>query len=219
MKVYVVAAPPNIRGIHETWSECEEAIRGVADAVYQSVDSREKAEAILAGGIELPPGAYAFTDGNADGGVGVVMVVQDADRRSSEKEISTSVAQVFDGAAIPGLESSAAVSNALGRLHNILAELAGLFCALHQVPSATSLTVVYDYEGVGAWMEGRWKAKDGVVTAVIEACKTLIAERQLDVSYRHQRGHQSTWAGRDDFAHFNGRADLRATEGGKTTGV
>lgn len=215
MKVYVVAAPPSIRGIYESWPECKEAIRGVADAVYQSVDSREKAEAILAGGIELPPGTYAFTDGNADGGVGVVMVDQGSDAIRSEKEISTSVMQVFAGADVSGLESPAAVSAALARMHNILAELAGLYQALRIAVPSSSLTVVHDYAGVGLWMEGAWKRKDPVVNAVIEACKTLVAERDLDVSYRHQRGHQSTHAGRDDFAFYNGRADELATKGGR----
>lgn len=34
----------------------------------------------------------------------------------------------------------------------------------------------------------------------------------LIVAYRHQRGHQSTCAGRDDFAYWNGRADKAATQ-------
>lgn len=73
---------------------------------------------------------------------------------------------------------------------------------------------MHDFEGIGAWMEGRWKKKDVVVASVIEACHREVEERSLEVSYRHQRGHQSTWAGRDDFAHYNGRADKLATQGG-----
>ena len=71
---------------------------------------------------------------------------------------------------------------------------------------------MHDYEGLGAWMEGRWRAKDPLVAEVIAACKVLVAGRRLTVRFRHQRGHQSSWAGRDDFAHFNAKADALATE-------
>jgi hypothetical protein len=32
------------------------------------------------------------------------------------------------------------------------------------------------------------------------------------VRFRHQRGHESTFAGRNDFARYNARADKLATE-------
>ena len=50
-------------------------VSGVAGARYQGVSSREVAEAMLRGdGLRLEPGAYAFVDGNAMGGIGVVLV-------------------------------------------------------------------------------------------------------------------------------------------------
>jgi hypothetical protein len=61
-------------------------------------------------------------------------------------------------------------------------------------------------------MTGRWKTKDPLVTEVVAACKTLASARRLTLAFRHQRGHQSSWAGRDDFAHFNAQADALATE-------
>ena len=73
-------------------------------------------------------------------------------------------------------------------------------------------SVVHDYEGVGAWMTGRWKTKDVLVAEIVAACTALAASRRLTLAFRHQRGHQSSWAGRDDFAHFNARADALATE-------
>jgi hypothetical protein len=73
MKVYIVSEPHSTRGIYDTWSECQGAVSGVPGARYQSVATREKAEAMLEGrGVVLPPGMYAFTDGNAKGGVGIV---------------------------------------------------------------------------------------------------------------------------------------------------
>jgi hypothetical protein len=58
---------------------------------------------------------------------------------------------------------------------------------------------------------GRWKPQDKTVTSVVAACKARVKDRRLKVSYRHQRGHQSSWTGRDDYAMWNGRADALAT--------
>jgi len=213
MKVYVVTAPEAIRGIHRSWEECRAAVAGVPGAQYQSVDTVEKAEAMLdGGGVVLPIGKFAFTDGNAAGGVGVVLG-EVGEAGTTVMEVSTSVAEVFGDFKVTGLPSEAHVLAALGRLHNILAEMAGLYEALQRMPSQSSVTVVHDYEGVSAWIERRWKTKDPVVAAVVEACEWLIRKRGLDVAFRHQRGHQSTWVGRDDYAHWNGRADELATRG------
>ena len=215
-KLYVVTAPPEIRGIYATWRECEAKVKGVRGARFQAVATREHADAMLRGeGTALTPGLWAFVDGNHLGGVGVVIVrkVDDEDESVIEQGGFT-VAEVLAGAGISLLSSRKAIDDALGRLRNILAELAALYLALTLVPENATVTVVHDYEGVGAWMAGRWKAKDAVVAAVIAACRALIERRRLRVGFRHQRGHQASWAGRDDFAHYNAKADALATEAG-----
>jgi hypothetical protein len=213
-KVYVVTAPARIRGIYATWPETAAAVKGVSGARYQAVASRELAEAMLRGeGAELAPGRYGFVDGNHLGGVGVVIAERSARGETVvREEIGMTVVQVFLGAGVPSLGSVAAIRHALARLRNVLAELGGLHLLLRLVPEGASLTIVHDYEGVGAWMEGRWKTKDPLVAEIVEACRALVHERRLTVAFRHQRGHQSTWAGQDDFAHFNARADALATE-------
>jgi len=65
---------------------------------------------------------------------------------------------------------------------------------------------------VGAWLEGRWRTKDPLGADVVATCRDLIGRRRLAVRFRRQRGHSAAWAGRDDFAHFNARADALATE-------
>jgi ribonuclease H-related protein len=213
MRVYVVTAPESVRGIYDTWDACRAAVSGVRGARYQAVSSRESAEAMLRGdGVTLGPGRYAFVDGNHEGGVGVVLIEHESAGTRVVAEISTTVDAVFRDAGVPGLGSMEAIREALGRLRNVLAELAALYQALREAPAGRAITIVHDYEGVGAWLEGRWKAKDPMVAAVVAACRCVIAERRLAVSFQRQRGHQSTWAGRDDFARYNTRADRLATE-------
>jgi ribonuclease HI len=216
-KVYVVSEPPEVRGIYDSWPECEAKVKGVRGARFQAVASRAQAEAMLRGeGTALTPGLWAFVDGNHLGGVGVVIVQKSRDEDESIVEQGGfTVVEVLIGAGVPGLASKKAISDALGRLRNILAELAALYLALTLAPEGASITIVHDYEGVGAWMEGRWKTKDATVAAVVAACRAVIDRRRLSVAYRHQRGHQAAWAGRDDFAHYNAKADALAGEAGE----
>jgi len=212
-KVYVVTAPERIRGVYETWPACEAVVKGVPGARYQAVASRAQAEAMLRGeGTALTPGLYAFVDGNHLGGVGVVLVDASGEAPEVVEEIGMTVTQVFAGGGVPPLATPGAIATALARLRNVLAELAALYLALRLVPEGGAVTVVHDYEGVGAWMTGRWKTKDPLVAEVVAACKAVASSRRLTLAFQHQRGHQSTWAGRDDLAHFNARADALASD-------
>jgi hypothetical protein len=209
-KVYVVTAPPSIRGIYDTWTACDAAVAGVSGARYQSVTSRSEAEAILRGeSVALPLGVYAFTDGNQLGGVGIVFVKQ---RHGSPvvKEVSTSVTKVLSRSGIAGLDSPAAILDALHRLHNVLAELAGLYCVVESIAPGTSFTLVHDYNGIAEWMQGRWRMKDAVVRDIIAACQRLVAARALNIAFHHQRGHQAI--SHNEFARYNARADALAAD-------
>lgn len=218
---YVVTEP--ICGVYETWAGCQAALNGLPGARrLMEVTSLEEGEAILHGGVLLEPGLYAFTDGNARGGVGVV-VVRTSEGENAEPRViwekSTSVAQVFRDARIPSLDADA-VDVALDRLVNILAEMAALYVALSHIVglaearAGSSLTIVHDYLGVAAWMQDRWReAKDPELRKVVSACLELAGRRSLELRFRHQPGHRSEWAGRHHFVRFNVRADELATRG------
>src|ERR687892_304935 len=47
MPLYVVTKPESIKGIYETWAECKSKVDGVAGAVYQKVEDRDEAVALL----------------------------------------------------------------------------------------------------------------------------------------------------------------------------
>lgn len=214
-KLYVVTAPASVRGVYESWPACQAAVTGRPGARFQAVSSRAEAEALLLGeGIRLGPGRYAFVDGNAMGGIGVVLVEVADGAPPAVRELATTVHEVFGKAGVAGLETRARITAAADRLHNILAELGGLVAAVEAASPDAALTVVHDYEGVGAWLEGRWKARDPLVAAIVAACRDRVAARGLTLTFRHQRGHQSTFAGPNEFAAFNALADRLATRAG-----
>jgi len=214
LKLYVVTAPEAIRGIYETWDACRAAVSGVRGARYQAVSSRAQAEALLSGeGLRLVPGRYAFVDGNAMGGVGVVLVERDETKTRVVEEIGTTVYAVFGPARLPGLDARPKITQAVDRLRNVLAELGALYLAVSRAAPG-ALTVVHDYQGVGAWMEGRWQTKDPLVAEIVVGCRDVARARGLTLAFRHQKGHESTFAGPNDWAAFNARADRLATDAG-----
>lgn len=207
--VYVVTAPEQIRGIYEAWPTCQAAVSGVAGATFQKVSSRDEAEALLSGeGVVLPPGVYAFVDGNHLGGIGIVFVKRSPDGRTITREISTSVQAVL----APHLDSHTS-SEALSRLRNVLAELAACYHALTVLHSGTTVTIVHDYLGIARWIDGTWQVKaDRLLVDLRDACRELIKVKDLTVRFLHQPGHRSSWAGLHEYAQFNVRADTLATQ-------
>ncbi len=211
-KVYVVTAPESIRGIYEDWPSCQGAVHGVAGARFQAVSSRTEAEAMLTGGgVTLEPGEYVFIDGNGDGGVGIVMVAQERSGQFTE-EVSTTVQAVFERSPLPGLEERGQVSRALGALRNVLAELAACYQALLLLPPSTGVTLVYDYQGIEAWLTGAWATRDPHVTTIVQKCRMLINTKQLRIGFRHQPGHRSSYAATHELASYNARADQLARD-------
>ena len=61
-------------------------------------------------------------------------------------------------------------------------------------------------------MEGRWQTKDPIVAEVVTACRDLARRRGLHLTFRHQKAHQSSFAGPNDWADYNARADRLATD-------
>lgn len=211
-RCYVVTAPAAIRGLHADWESCRAAVRGVSGARYQAAASRAEAEALLAGqAVTLEPGLFAFVDGNHFGGAGLVLVRVAASGAHETREVSRHVAAILAAA---GLELDAAAE--LERIRQVLAELAALIMALFEAPEGETLTVIHDYEGVGAWMTRRWRTKDPTVRMLIERARALGQERGLTLRFERQAAHQPAMAGRrNDRIAYNARADELARLAGR----
>jgi hypothetical protein len=86
--------------------------------------------------------------------------------------------------------------------------------AIARAPANSAITIVHDYEGVGSWMTGEWKANERVVRAIVDGCKQIVEDKRLDLSFQWQKGRTSSWPGRHDLARFDARALALATAGG-----
>lgn len=85
-----------INDIFETFEGCRKAYTGSKGNRWMWVADRDEGGAILNGrGVILPAGSYAFTDGNGEGGVGVVLLDMDESGMSqNESEFSSHVLEV-----------------------------------------------------------------------------------------------------------------------------
>lgn len=201
--MYVVLHPASARGIYRSWHECQGAVHGLRGAVYRKVRSLEEAEAILAGGRTLPPGTYAFVDGNHHGGVGVALVSRCHDGSTSCVEFSAHVLDVE-----PGLAPM------LPELRNILAELAAVVAAVRLVPPGTNLTVVHDWVGTGHLVLGTWKPRSAAMARAVAAVRETVRGSGVHVRFLHVNGHQAA-LGVDEYAAYNGVAHRLASMGAR----
>ncbi len=218
MAVYVVFEPSSIRGIYDTWPECEAQVKGCAGAKFQKVATREQAESMLAGEKKiLQPGLYAVLDGNHLGGIGVVLVNQVDTAVQTRQELFTTLAVLFPDGIPAGDGTTFSAAEALACIRNVAAELGAAAFALRHIPYGQAVTVVHDYEGVGAWLCGRWRAKDPFVKALLREIRRIICLSNLTVTFRHQRGHQIDRMGLDPLVQANRQADELAARASRAS--
>lgn len=149
MKFYAVKNGRN-PGVYTSWEECRGQVNGFSGAVYKSFASREEAERFMRGEPEKAtcigvPAAYVDGSYNIKTGefsFGAVLLDGEEMQTYSEK---------FSDAGL------AAMRNVAGELKG--AEFVMRYCVEHGIKN---IDIYYDYEGIAAWAQGRWKTnKDG----------------------------------------------------------
>lgn len=130
-------------------------------------------------------GTWVFTDGSSLGTYGAVIVNPDG----STKKLS----------------GKAPVTST----RNVGAELNGAILGLSNVEPDTSVVIVFDYMGVGAWLTWNWKIKDPEVDRKIDQLRLIIKTKRLTMHYIHHRGHQTDGSA---FSKWNGVADRLASD-------
>lgn len=171
-KVYAVKKG-RTPGIYMTWDDCKAQVDGFPGAEYKSFADPADAAAYLgiAGGASaeerFPEGVRAYVDGSFDAAsdrfsCGVVMVRTDAEGNVKTRELN----QAFDDAE-------------MAKQRNIAGEIMGAkmavdFCMRQGIPE---VEIYHDYEGVGRWADGLWKANNPMTQAYvrfIEKARTVM---------------------------------------------
>ena len=179
-KVYAVQNGRDGDGIYESWEACKAQVHGVKGVVYKSFPTREEAEAFLqaaAGSSQedasLPPDrAVAYVDGSFSQETG---------------EFACGAVLFWQGERL--LFSKKYKDPSLAEMRNVAGEILGAVavirhCLDHHIPA---LEIHHDYEGVGKWALGLWKANKPGTQAYAALCKQ--ARESLDLTFVKVKGH------------------------------
>lgn len=177
MKYYAVKNGRKI-GIFTSWDQCRAQVDGYSGAEYKSFPNENDAKAYLGIGEqasfdfmeEHPMRAYvdgSFNIKTCEFSFGAVLFVNDKILTFSEK---------FDDSDL------AVMRNVAGEIKG--AEFVLEYCREHGIGE---VEIYYDYEGIAAWAEGRWKTnKSGTI-----AYKKLFDEisKSVSVTFKKVKGH------------------------------
>lgn len=149
MKYYAVQVG-KVPGIYNTWSECEDQVKGFKGAKFKSFASYTDAQQFLLGdtnsatNVEIPNLPFAFVDGSYNPatkvyGYGGVI-----------KENPKSIGYLISGSGN---------NPELASMRNVAGELLGVLEAVRIAleKNFNSLTIFYDYYGIEKWVTGEWK--------------------------------------------------------------
>ncbi len=181
-KVYAVRKG-RMTGIFMTWDDCKAQVEGFAGAEYKSFADPAEAMAYLGMGgstgdaLKFPEGVRAYVDGSYDVtsgrfSCGVVIVETDAEGRSETTEMNSA----FDDA------EAAKQRNVAGEIMG--SKLAIDYCLANGIDS---IEIYHDYEGIGAWADGRWKANNDLTKGYREFIDA--ARARMDVKFVKVAGH------------------------------
>lgn len=176
-------------GIYETWAECEAQTKGVSGAQYKSFGSLSDAERYMSGAedeidvqnnglesentveqinnqveeelqnlksdevIAFVDGSYSSTDEKS--GFGVIII--------DNKGVQTPLYKAF----------TKQLNEEFIKLRNVAAELEGVKEAVKWALaySKTRIKIYYDYEGIGKWVDGSWKANKDITKQYVNFIK------------------------------------------------
>lgn len=176
-KFYAVRIGRDGAGIYDTWEQCKAQVHGVAGAVYKSFPTREEAEAFVQGGeVSKKPsgweGAVAYVDGSFD---------------SASGDFACGAVLFLEGEELTFSERF--TDRELASMHNVAGEIMGALTVIRYCleRGVKALEIHHDYEGVGRWAEGSWKANKPGTQRYAAECRA--AARSMELRFVKVKGH------------------------------
>ncbi len=172
-KYYAVRIGRDGAGVYDTWEECRAQVHGVAGAVYKSFPAREEAEAFVSGG------EAAGSDNNGRGGGEWAKAYVDGSFDKSTGDFSCGAVLFLDGEEVTF--SRRFTDPELSSMHNVAGEIMGAltvirYCLEHHIKA---LEIHHDYEGVGRWADGSWKANKPGTKSYAAECRAAMEHMKL----------------------------------------
>lgn len=194
MKKYYVVKNGRVPGIYTTWTDCKAQVDGYSGAVYKSFTAKADAMTYWEVGdqsgapddvTQISTEAWAYVDGSyihsqRRYSYGMVICV-------GEQEYEFS--RAFDDAEM------AAMRNVAGEITASMQAVE--FCLQRKIDS---ITIFYDYAGIGHWANGEWKTNNPYTAAYAEFIKR--AREEMQIIFVKVKGHSGD--------EYNDRADRLA---------
>lgn len=177
-KFYAVRSGREGPGIYDTWDRCKEMVQGFSGAQYKSFPTRQEAEAFISGGEagnNEPTGwagAVAYVDGSFD---------------SKSGDFACGAVLFWEGQELTF--SQRFHDPEMASMHNVAGEIMGAltvirYCLMHKIPA---LEIHHDYEGVGRWADGSWKANKPGTKGYAAECRA--AMESMELRFVKVKGH------------------------------
>ena len=175
-KFYAVQNGRDGDGVYESWDACKAQVHGVKGVVYKGFPTRQEAEDFLqragASTTQREGIAVAYVDGSFSKDTG---------------EFACGAVLFWQGERV--LFSKKYNDPALAEMHNVAGEILGAvavirYCLDKGIPA---LEIHHDYEGVGKWALGLWKANKPGTQAYAALCKQAMG--RLDLTFVKVKGH------------------------------
>lgn len=187
-KYYAVKGGREGDGIYESWDICKAQVHGVKGVVYKGFPTRAEAENFLK--LAAASGQEEDSQGSPER-EDVAVAYVDGSFSSQTKEFACGAVLFWQGEKI--LFSKKYNDPDLCEMHNVAGEIMGSvavirYCLEHGIPA---LEIHHDYEGVGKWATGMWKANKPGTQAYAALCKQAMATLRLNfVKVKGHSGNQ-----------------------------
>lgn len=203
-KYYAVQNGKNgVSGVYLTWEDCKAQVEGVPGVRYKSFPTLEEAEAFLTGAQELPAKASkAEEKPPVPYREGAAVAYVDGSYHTGTGEFSCGAVLFYNGKRTDFSKKWSDPS--LAEMHNVAGEIMGAVtvirhCAKEKIPA---VEIHHDYEGVGKWATGQWKANKPGTKAYASFCEK--ARQQIQITFYKVKGHSGDY--------WNEEADRLAKE-------
>jgi ribonuclease HI len=196
MKLYAVKRGRTI-GVFDSWTSCNESIKGFSGAEFKSFNTQEEAEAYIKD-IDI---IFETVQNDIDQG----FIVAFCDGGYDEKKDRYSYGVVIIDAAMQEHEICGSSRNEKYiSSKNIIGEVLGVINALDWALSNgyEKIKIYHDYEGLSRWISEEWKAESEVAKMYVSIFKNKFAGL-LHVEFNKVKGHSNN--------KYNDKADELAT--------